>query len=298
MKTFKYFLIIILSLGTFNSCLVEDTTSYDLNDDGFNLATFEILTQNLSCLANGDEYIFKLRVKLIGPTKDNVANNITVTASVDPASTAEEGVHFEIQNPTITLTPEDNFLGLLEVKVITEGNTPPMDDTPEFEDYVAPILVLKLSASGDQMVTASGKPGTYTLAYTPPNPYAGDYETEMRYFHPTAGGSHPSNPPFDPDNPYGGIRYADKTLTAVTGRKCETWFGVWETDKCWITVKADNSIVFEVWEDWGYDVKLGDPFDPTKISHYDPATGKIYLYYYYEGSGGARIFWEVFTPKP
>jgi hypothetical protein len=289
MKTLKYFLIIILSLGTFNSCLVDDETRYDLNDNGLNIVTFETLTSNLSCLANGNEYIFNLKVKLVGPTKDNITNDITVTASVDPSSTAEENLHYKILNPTITLSPDNNFLGVMELTVITEGNTPPMDDTPEFEDYVAPILVLQLDATGDPMVTGSGKLGTYTLAYTPPNPYAGDYNVEMRYFHPTAGGTYPTDP-------YGGVRALEKTLVAVTGRKCETWFGVWDTDKCWITVKADNSIVFEVWEDWPYDVKLGDPKDASKVSHYDPATGIIYLYYYYEGSGGPRIFWEIFTP--
>jgi len=84
---------------------------------------------------------------------------------------------------------------------------------------------------------------------------------------------------------------------AITGRKCETGFAVWpDTDLCWITVKADNSIEFEVADTWPYTVLMGDPNDPSKVSHFDPATGKIYLYYYYAGTGGNRIFWETFTP--
>ena len=83
---------------------------------------------------------------------------------------------------------------------------------------------------------------------------------------------------------------------AVTGRKCETWFAVWDTDKCWITVNSDNSVDYEVWEDWGIPVKNGDPNNAANVSHFDPATGKIYLYYYYAGTGGNRIFWEILTP--
>lgn len=271
-----------------SSCLVEDKTDYDLNDDGLNIATFETLTSNLSCVANGTEYVFPLKVKLVGPTKDLVTSGITVTASADPSSTAVENVHFKIINPTVTLTPDNNFLGLLEVTVLTEGNTPPMDGTPEFDDYVSPVLVLKLNATGDPNVTATGKLGTFTLALTPPNPYAGDYIAHLIYRHPSYG-TYPNNIYVEEDN--------EKTLVAVTGRKCETGFATWfDTDLCWITVNADNSIKFEVGDTWGYEVKLGDPFDSTKISHYDPETGIIYLYYYYDGTGGPRIFDEIFTP--
>jgi len=289
MKTFKYILTFLILVAV-NSCLVDDTTNYDMNDDGLNLVTFETLSANYSVLANGDEYSRAIKVKLIGPTSMDMTSDISVSVAPDPSSTAEEGVHFRIENPTFTLTKANNYLGLLEVTILTEGNAPPMDGTPEFEDYVAPVMVLKITATGDPMVTGTGKLGKYTLAYTPPNPYAGDYETELWYFHPTAGGTYPTDP-------YGGIRYDEKTLVAITGRKCETGFAVWpDTDLCWITVKADNSIEFEVADTWPYTVLMGDPNDPSKVSHFDPATGKIYLYYYYAGTGGNRIFWETFTP--
>jgi uncharacterized protein (TIGR02145 family) len=117
------------------------------------------------------------------------------------------------------------------------------------------------------------------------------YNTEMRYFHPTAGGSYPGEP-------YGGIRTPVKTLAFSEKEKAETYFAVWATYLCWITINADNSIKFEVDTSFQYDVKLGDPNDASKISHSDPVTGIIYLYYYYAGAGGNRIFWEVFTPQP
>ena len=125
--------------------------------------------------------------------------------------------------------------------------------------------------------------------------WAGFYEveckTKLSYFHPTAGGSYPNEP-------YGGVRAVDKTLLFIADGVAETWFALWSDISCWITINADNSIGFEVANDWLYTVLPGDPNDPTKISHLDPETGIIYLYYYYVGTGGSRIFWEVFTPPP
>ena len=290
MKTLKYILILVLSLGALNSCLVDQTTSYDENDDGPNLVTFETLTMNYSILADGSTYQRQIKVKLVGPTSMFTTEDITVTVGVDPSSTAKSGQHFIINNPTFTLTKANNYLGLVNITILSEGNAPPMDGTPEFLTYKAPVMVLTLSATGAENVMGTGKLGKFTLAFVPPNPYQGDYESELRYFHPTAGGSYP-------DDPYGGVRIADKTLMAVTGRKCETWFAVWDTDKCWITVNSDNSVDYEVWEDWGTPVKNGDPNNAANVSHFDPATGKIYLYYYYAGTGGNRIFWEILTPK-
>ena len=40
MKTFKYILTFLILVAV-NSCLVDDTTSYDQNDKGYNLAGFK-----------------------------------------------------------------------------------------------------------------------------------------------------------------------------------------------------------------------------------------------------------------
>jgi len=290
MKTLKYILILLLALGTFHSCLVDDETKYDMNDSGFNLVTFERITANLTGLANGDEYTFKVKVKIVGPTISDLSSDITATFSADASSTATDGTHYRIDNPTVVLSASNNYLGLLEITLVTAGNNPPPEGTPEFDAYVSPSLVLNIVATGDPTVVGSGKSGVLALNFTPPNPYAGDYIAHIIYRHPAVG-TYPDNINVEEDNA--------KTLAAVTGRKCETGFAVWfDTDLCWITVNVDNSIRFDVGDTWPYDVKLGDPFDATKISHFDPATGIIYLYYHYEGDGGYRIFWETFTPVP
>ncbi|MDF1571342.1 MAG: hypothetical protein P1P82_06970 [Bacteroidales bacterium] len=297
MRKLKYLFMVIITLVMVTSCFEDDTT-LDLNDDGLNVVTFERIASSLTAEANGEEYDFDVKVRISGPTVMDLTNDVTVTFTATDASTAVDGEHYRINNPTVTLTADNNYLGLLSITLITEGNSPPMDGTPEYEKYIAPELYLEISATGDDKVTGSGKIGEFTLNFTAPNPYKGVYDTEMRYYHPTAGGSHPSlGAAFDPDDPYGGIRNSQKELVAVTGRKCETGFAVWpETDLCWITVNPDNSVEFEVADTWTYEVKLGDPFNPELVSHFDPDTRQIFLYYHYEGSGGARIFHEVFTP--
>ncbi len=298
MKKLKYIIIFILSVGMLNSCdLFDKETALDLNAEGLNVVTFERVNSNLTGLADGTEYTFTMPIKVVGPTVMDLTSDLTVTISANENSTAVDGDMYRIETPTITLTESNNYLGTIEITLVTVGNTPPMDGTPEFDAYVAPVLYVDIIVTGDAMVSGSGKGGSMTLNFTPPNPYAGLYDVEMRYFHPTAGGSHPSFADFNPDDPYGGIRYYQKELVAVTGRKCETGFAVWgTTDICWITCNADNSVTFIVDDTWSYDVALGNPFDASQLSHYDPADGMIYLYYHYVGTGGARIFWEVFTP--
>ena len=56
-------MILILVLGTFHSCLVDDETRYDLNDTVYKLVTFEGLSANLTMIATGEEKTFKVKVK-------------------------------------------------------------------------------------------------------------------------------------------------------------------------------------------------------------------------------------------
>lgn len=288
MRTLKYLFMFILSATLINSCW-DDTMEIDLNDDGPNIVTFERVVDNLGAEANGEEFDFRVRIRLVGPSSMDLTNDIEVTFVRNDASTAVEGEHYRINNLPITLSKSDNYLGFMDITLITEGNSPPLEGTPEFDAWVPPVLELDIVASGDPSVVGSGKGGNFTLNFRAPNPYAGLYDAHIIYRHPSLG-EYPDNISVDEVN--------EKELIAVTGRKCETGFAVWfDTDICWITVNPDNSINFVVDDTWDYDVKLGDPFDPSLVSHFDPDTRQIYLYYHYEGDGGFRVFWEVFTPK-
>jgi hypothetical protein len=121
------------------------------------------------------------------------------------------------------------------------------------------------------------------------NFFAGNYDAHIVYHHPSYG-TYPNDVYVDEIN--------SKSLTALDASTCKTDFGVWGTagETIYITVNPDYSISITV-ENWSYDVSLGDPNDPSKVSHYDPATGIIYLYYSYSGAGGFRIFWEEFVPS-
>lgn len=291
MKKISYILILIFGGLLFHSC-EDDKDVYQIDQDQ-TIAVFDSYRFGLGGLADGSEYDKEILVKITGAGLEGLTGDVTLTFAADESSTAIEGTHYRIENKTITLTQKNYYMGIVDFVLVTEGNTPPLDDDPAFADYQAPVLNLKITnATGG--VTPTGKLAEITLNFTPPNPYAGLYECDINYFHPTAGGTYP-------DDPYAHDVF-DKTLTAVTGRKCESLFGIesWASsyaDKCWITVNADNSITYTVADTWGYDVKLGDPNDATKVSYFDPDTGVIYLYYHYVGDGGARIFWEVLTPK-
>ncbi|MBN2697696.1 MAG: hypothetical protein JXR52_02635 [Bacteroidales bacterium] len=296
MRKLKYLFMFIASMVLLTSCF-DEYTDLDLNDDGPNLVTFERISTSLGEVADGSEYIFTVPIKVVGPTVTELTSDLTVTLVPTDESTAVEGVNYRFNNNPLTLTKANNYLGVVSITLVTKDIEIPMEGSPEFDDWEPPVLIVEIEVTGDPNVLGSGKGGVFTLNYRAPNPYAGLYDVEMRYFHPTAGGSHPSSPSFDPDDPYGGIRNSQKELIPITGRKCETGFAVWpDTDLCWITVNPDNSIKFEVADTWPYEVKLGDPFHADLESHFDPATRQIFLYYHYEGSGGARIFYEIFTP--
>ncbi|MBK5210473.1 MAG: hypothetical protein JJE44_13375 [Flavobacteriaceae bacterium] len=278
-------------MSLLTSCF-DDETGLELNAEGPNIVTFDRIVDNLTGVAElgGAEYTFLKKIRVVGPTVSELTNDIIVDAEIATGTTAD-GTMYRINNLPLTLTAENNYLGLLSITITTLGNEPPAEGTPEADTYEAPVLNLKLVATGDANVIASGKIGQYTLNFTPRNPWAGDYDAHVIYRHPTAtGGTYPDNIYSEED--------IVKTLTGITARKCEVgWFAIWEGEISWITVNSDNTITYLVDSTWPYDVKAGDPNRPDLISHYDPADGKLYLYYHYAGTGGNRIFWEVFTPK-
>jgi hypothetical protein len=168
MKTLKYILILTLGLFTFNSCLVDDTTKYDANADGPNLAGFELNRTSVAGIADGSEYIFPMKVKIIGPTMTDLTGDITLTVAPDPASTAIEGTHFRIDNPVIVLSKNNNYLGLLNVTMTTEGIATPIENSP--------VLILNAtSATGDPTVINNGKPLEITLNFACFSEFQGSY---------------------------------------------------------------------------------------------------------------------------
>ena len=289
MKKITHIFLLIFSITLLTSC-VDDETGLELFEESVNVVTFDRVNDNLVGVTvdGGAEYTFLKKIRVEGPTVSELTNDIIVDAIIAEGTTADNTM-YRINNLPLTLTKENNYLGYLSITMTTLGNEPPADGTPEAEAYVAPVLKLQLVATGDENVVGSGKIGVFTLNFALPNPMAGDYTAHLIYRHPNAG-TYPDNIYVEEDN--------DKSLLGITGVKAESdWFATWEGYYSWITLNSDNTVTYTVDSDWDYDVKMGDPNRPDLISHYDPETGIIYLYYHYTGSGGDRIFWEVWYPK-
>ena len=129
MKTFKYILTFLILVAV-NSCLVDDTTNYDQNDKGYNLAGFRDPSSSLSFVSDGSEYDFNIPVRIVGPTSMDLTSDIVVTFDVDPTSTAIKGTHVRLDQPTVTLKNADNYLGFLPVTILTEGIVAPLAKAP------------------------------------------------------------------------------------------------------------------------------------------------------------------------
>ncbi len=299
MRKLKYILSIMLSMAFLNSCLVDDSTDFELNDTGKNVVAFNLISTNLSVAATGLDKTVSFDIKIVGPSISKLANDITFNIEADPTSTAVVNTHYKILTPTITLKKSENYLAKVQVAIITEGNAPLEDGDEGYEEwletYKAPVLNLKpTNVIGEDNVVGTGKPLGIKILYVSYNFFAGDYAVQMYYRHPAYGTY--------PNNVYGGLRELDETFTALSSKKAETGFGVWgPDDKMAVTIDKDSYLVTEIERYEGTAPSLGDPYDATKISHYDPVDGKIYLYYHYAGAptGGDpyRIFWAEYTPK-
>lgn len=171
MRKFKYLLILILSIGLFNSCLVDDETTYEANGDGPCVVTFDLSKTTCTAVADGMEYEFELKMKVVGPGIRDLKNDVVATIGANTAlSTAISGTNFRIDEPTITLSPDNNFLGKFKFKMLTDGIV-----TPVVGDM--PLLYLEVvDVTGDQKITNSGKTIEVTLSYACFSDLAGNYD--------------------------------------------------------------------------------------------------------------------------
>lgn len=119
------------------------------------------------------------------------------------------------------------------------------------------------------------------------NFFAGSYDLLLKYFHPTAGGSYPTDP-------YGGDRKSKIDMVPVGALDCQVYLGVWTDNKITIHIAPDYTVTLTS-DKAGF--SQGDPYNPANVCSYNPETGVIKLFYSYAGSGGPRVFWAVYTPK-
>jgi hypothetical protein len=280
MKTLKYILILVLSLGALNSCLVDQSTRYDANDDGPNLAGFADARTAFSFVSDGNEYGFTVRMKLIGPTSMDVTEDIVVTVDNDPSSTAIEGTHFSLPSNTITLKKADNYLGLFPITILTEGINAPLAK--------APVLVLKVvSATGAENVINNGKNLEITLNYGCFSNLAGAYTLTIDRISTTGVPSQ--------------IIRNDEVITQTgVGTYRTTYVGHWTpaqmapgtpgftfTDVCnEITVPEQNLADY-----------YANIVEGTAIGSYNPETGVIIIEYSVCYAGACNLYTCTYVPQ-
>ena len=172
MRTLKYLFLLALSVTVMTSCFEEATDPIDLNDEGNNVAGFFNNSETLATVADGQEYQFKIKVKLIGPTVMDLENDVTVGFAAAEGSTAIEGTHYRIEEASLTLSKSNNYLGLVTVTMLTDGIEPPLDESP--------VLLLKTTdVTGDESVVETGKPVAITFNYACFSDLAGVYDVTV-----------------------------------------------------------------------------------------------------------------------
>lgn len=170
MRKLSYLLIVVFGMTMLTSCW-DDTTDYDLNDDGFNVVGFANSSENLAAIADGGEYGFEIKIKTIGPTVMDLTSDITVTFMADESSTAIEGTHYRIDDASVTLSKSNNYLGKVNITMLTEGIETPLAE--------APVLYLLTDATGDAKVSGTGKPVKVVLSYACFSDLAGTYDVSV-----------------------------------------------------------------------------------------------------------------------
>jgi hypothetical protein len=173
MKRFNHILLILfLGVFFFASC-DDETKEVELIQDGKNLVVFEATNQAVTEVADGTEYKVQVKVKLQGPSTDKVGGDITVNVGYDQTlTTAVEGTHFRLDNPSIVLKQSNNYLGLYEFTMLTEGIVTPLAKSP--------LLYLTFSsATGAENVIASAKAIKVTLNFACPSELQGSYSVVM-----------------------------------------------------------------------------------------------------------------------
>lgn len=201
MKNMKYKILILFAIVFTVSCVKIEN---DVNEiaDGPNFAGFETKIQNVTQIADGQEYTVQVQMKVTGPNLDNVKEDIVATLGANEISTAVAGTHYRFDETEITLKADNNHLGVFEFTMLTEGVETPL--------VPSPVLALEVvTTSGNSSVKPSG-PSQIVLNFACPSFLAGEYNvTTVR------------------DD--GGVRTWTETITEIgVGTYLTQYVGTWD----------------------------------------------------------------------
>ncbi len=170
MKTIKLIFASLLLLISTSSCLLDQDPG-DQYGDSVSVLGFAQASQKLTLFVDNGVQNVNIPVRIDGPQKYDIKNDVTAVVSVDPSSTAVEGVNFTIDNPIVTLSPGQNLLDVVQVSVMTDG----IDPLTITEN---PKIVLKLTDISDTSILVNGRAdvATIEIIYICPSDMAGDYD--------------------------------------------------------------------------------------------------------------------------
>lgn len=146
----------------FASC--SDSTSFvEEVGNGPNLAGFSASSKTVSHEADGSSYKVTLPVTIFGPSVPDLSGDFTATIkAVAPtdstAKKAKAGLHYRIDDKTITLKASNDYEAEFTFTMLTKGVSASAGKSP-----VLTLKVTKVKGTGN--VLGSGKPIEVTLDY-------------------------------------------------------------------------------------------------------------------------------------
>lgn len=152
MKTIKILSVIIIALFSLNSC-IDDKVLDDDFENTPSVMSFEKSKYSATITADGSTANHTLAVLLKGPQSGAITNDITASVTVDPSSTAVEGVHYTLNTNMVTFSPSNNLINNIDFVVLSAGITAPASET----------LVLNLTNSSDSSILSSGRSGSVII---------------------------------------------------------------------------------------------------------------------------------------
>lgn len=181
--------VLVLSTYSCDAILEEDITDFGT---GPNFVGFSGATLTLSAQANGEESSAEVPIRIIGPSVPDLTQEMLVMVSVDPASTAVEGLHYRLDSNSLVLTPQDGdgdmYQQMLPITILTEGIEPPLAE--------APLLILNISElDSNENVVINNKTESVRISinYLCPSNLAGTYSVTTTYITHDFLSNYPSN---------------------------------------------------------------------------------------------------------
>jgi hypothetical protein len=166
-----YTLLALFFLGTMVSCM--DEADFNKVWDGleveFDASTLPNgITQNYVRNTPTQTDVANLQINLVGVPQ---TSPVTVTVEADPESTAVSGVHYTLENNTVTI-PAGEVIAQLPVTVLT-GNIDPSE---------TPNLILKITSSTGAKVSVNYSDITFRIRVICPSDLVGTYSVFWETF--------------------------------------------------------------------------------------------------------------------